>query len=105
MLNQKHCFIFATENGNDVVFRFGKVIETEIKNKIKKKKYGYDTNFDRGTAQALFEDAKLYKEYLVLTAVPESSRTAIMQILMKKYEIASTSTYYDIINRMKGGTK
>lgn len=50
-------------------------------------------------------DAKLYKEYLVLTAVPESSRTAIMQILMKKYEIASTSTYYDIINRMKGGTK
>lgn len=49
-------------------------------------------------------DAKLYKEYLVLTAVPESSRTAIMQILMKKYEIASTSTYYDIINRMKGGT-
>ena len=50
-------------------------------------------------------DAKLYKEYLALTAVPESSRTAIMQILMKKYEIASTSTYYDIINRMKGGTK
>jgi hypothetical protein len=48
-------------------------------------------------------DAKLYKEYLVLISVPESSRTAIMQILMKKYEIASTSTYYDIINRMKGG--
>lgn len=47
-------------------------------------------------------DARLYKEYLELTAVPESSRTAIMQILMKKYDIASTSTFYDIINRMKG---
>lgn len=47
-------------------------------------------------------DAKLYKEYLELIAVPESSRTAIMQMLMQKYHIASTSTYYNIINR-KGG--
>lgn len=47
-------------------------------------------------------DAQLYKEYLVLTAVPESSRTAIMKMLMSKYHIASTSTYYDIIKR-KGG--
>lgn len=47
-------------------------------------------------------DDNLYKEYLVLIEVPQSSRTAIMQLLMKKYHIASTSTYYDIINR-KGG--
>ena len=48
-------------------------------------------------------DANLYKEYLVLTAEPENSKTAIMGLLMKKYHIASTSTFYGIINRMKGG--
>jgi len=48
-------------------------------------------------------DAQLYKEYLVLTAEPENSKTVIMGILMKKYHIASTSTFYSIINRMKGG--
>ena len=47
-------------------------------------------------------DANLYKDYLVLIEVPESSRTAIMQMLMKKYHIASTSTYYDIIKREGG---
>lgn len=50
----------------------------------------------------ILRDVQLYKDYLVMTAVPDSSKTAIMGILMKKYHIASTSTYYEIINRMKG---
>ena len=46
-------------------------------------------------------DANFYKEYLGLVAVPGSSRTAIVQLLMKKYEVCYT-TAYAIINR-KGG--
>ena len=50
----------------------------------------------------IVRDANFYKEYLELVAVPDSSRSAIVQLLMKKYEVCY-STAYAIINRMKGG--
>lgn len=46
-------------------------------------------------------DANFYKDYLELIAVPGSSRSAIVQVLMKKYDVCYT-TAYAIINR-KGG--
>lgn len=46
-------------------------------------------------------DANFYKEYLELVAVPGSSRTAIVQVLMRKYGVSYT-TAYAIIGR-KGG--
>ena len=102
MVVSKRCFIFANKIENDIIFIFGKDTEIKRKLKIKVKKMIMTPILTDAQKRRTLRDAKLYKEYLELTAIPENSRTGIMQLLMKKYEIGSTATYYAIINR-KGG--
>ena len=102
MVVPKKSIYFANKIKNDIVFIFGKDTKIKRKTKNKSKKMIMTPILTDAQKRRTLRDATLYKEYLELTAIPENSRTGIMQLLMKKYEIGSTATYYAIINR-KGG--
>lgn len=45
----------------------------------------------------------VYAEYCKLVANPDNSRSAIIQHLMRKYNIGAASTVYGIIKEREGG--
>lgn len=48
-------------------------------------------------------DVEIYREWIEAIAVPGQSRTAVVEVLAKKYDI-SPMTVYNVIERVEGKT-